>query len=269
MKKLKDLFKSKQSLNLEKLNKWNIALAVIHLVQGVAIIVLSQASLIPITTSYLTIDPMLSQGDSPVLVAATRTITEVNLAYLVAAFFFMSAIAHLVVATVYRKRYEKDLKNGINKVRWIEYGFSASTMMVAIALLSGVFDLSTLILIFVLDFIMNMMGLAMELWNQKSKKTNWFSYVIGCIAGIVPWLVFAIYIIGANVYGDGNIPTFVYWIYASIFIFFNSFAVNMYLQYQKKGKWADYLYGEQVYMILSLVAKSALAWQVFAGTLRP
>jgi len=41
------------------------------------------------------------------------------------------------------------------------------------------------------------------------------------------------------------------------------------LQYKKVGKWQDYLYGERVYIILSLVAKSLLAWQVFAGTLRP
>jgi hypothetical protein len=54
-----------------------------------------------------------------------------------------------------------------------------------------------------------------------------------------------------------------------MFIFFSSFAVNMYLQYKKKGAWANYLYGERAYMILSLVAKTVLAWQVFAGALRP
>jgi len=58
-------------------------------------------------------------------------------------------------------------------------------------------------------------------------------------------------------------------IYASIFAFFNVFAVNMVLQYRRAGRWRDYLYGEHVYMLLSLFAKSALAWQVFAGTLQP
>ena len=77
------------------------------------------------------------------------------------------------------------------------------------------------------------------------------------------------YLWGANYYGEGDIPTFVYYIYASIFVFFSSFAVNMWLQYKRKGRWSEYLYGEKAYMILSLVAKSALAWQVFAGTLRP
>lgn len=220
MKKLRDLLKTKKSANLQNLRTWNFALAAIHFAQGLLVIVLSKASTLPISTTYLTTDPLLSQSGQPVLVPATRNLTDVNLAYLVAAFFFMSAIAHLIVATVYRKKYESDLKHGLNRVRWIEYSLSASTMMIAIALLSGVYDLSTLILIFVLDFIMNMMGLAMELWNQKTKKTSWFSYVIGCVAGIAPWLVFGIYVYGANAFGDGSIPTFVYWIYASIFIFF-------------------------------------------------
>jgi len=181
----------------------------------------------------------------------------------------VSAIAHLIIATVYRPTYETDLKKGINKARWIEYSISASIMMVAIALLSGVYDLSSLLMIFALDAVMNLTGLLMEVHNQTTKKTNWLSYIIGCIAGIVPWIVFVIYVYGAQVYGSGQIPSFVYWIYASMFIFFSSFAVNMYLQYRKTGKWADYLYGERVYMILSLVAKSALAWQVFFGSLRP
>jgi hypothetical protein len=33
------------------------------------------------------------------------------------------------------------------------------------------------------------------------------------------------------------------------------------------GRWRSYLFGERTYFVLSLVAKSALAWQVFAGTL--
>ena len=47
------------------------------------------------------------------------------------------------------------------------------------------------------------------------------------------------------------------------------FAVNMVLQYKKIGKWKNYIYGEYAYIVLSLVAKSLLAWQVFGGTLRP
>jgi hypothetical protein len=50
--------------------------------------------------------------------------------------------------------------------------------------------------------------------------------------------------------------------------FFLLFPLNMFLQYKRVGRWKDYLYGKYVYVVLSIVAKTALAWQVFAGTLR-
>lgn len=266
----KPVVKSKKTRDtFAKLNIFNWVMAVLHALQGVAVIVLSRDALFPITTNFITTDNLASTDGQPVLVSATRNLWDINLAYVVAAFFFMSALAHLYIATVYRKKYELGLKSGINRVRWYEYGISASTMMIAIAMLSGVADLSTLVMIFGATLIMNLCGLIMEVHNQSTVKTNWLSYVVGTIAGLGPWVVIGIYFWGANQLGEGQIPTFVYYIYASIFLFFMSFAVNMYLQYKGKGRWTDYLYGEKVYMILSLVAKSALAWQVFIGTLRP
>src|SRR3990167_10827804 len=253
-------------ITLKSLNEWNVWLAITHGLQAVAVVILSRSVPFPVTTNYLTVDELASKGAGrTVLAPATRHLFDINVAYLVAAFFIMSAAAHLIVAGKYRKTYEKDLKKGINRVRWIEYGISASTMMVAIGLLSGVYDIGTLILFFGLILIMNLLGLAMEIYNQKVRKVNWLSYKIGCLAGLLPWAVVAIYLWHANLYGSGNIPTFVYFIYGSLFVFFSCFAINMYLQYKKYGKWADYLYGERVYMILSLVAKSLLAWQVFFG----
>jgi hypothetical protein len=187
----------------------------------------------------------------------------------VASFLFMSAAAHLIITTVYRRTYLADLKKGINKARWIEYSISASTMMVAIALLSGMSDLASLVMLFTLVAVMNLMGLVMEVVNQGKERPDWLSYIIGCVAGIVPWVAFAIYVGAANSYSVNGVPGFVYGIYASIFIFFNCFAINMWLQYRRIGKWANYLYGEKIYIILSLVAKSALAWQVFGGVFQP
>jgi hypothetical protein len=180
----------------------------------------------------------------------------------------LSAGAHLIIATIYNKKYNDDLSHGINKARWIEYAISASIMMVAIALLVGVYDAMSLVMIFFLTAFMNLMGLVMEIHNQTTKKTNWLSFIIGCIAGAIPWLVIAFYFwMGAD--NGSKAPAFVYWIFVSIFVFFNCFAINMVLQYKKVGSWKNYLFGEHAYIILSLVAKSLLAWQVFAGTLRP
>ena len=85
----------------------------------------------------------------------------------------------------------------------------------------------------------------------------------------MPWLAVALYVIAPESATDVEPPAFVYGIIISLFILFNSFAIVQFLQYKPVGKWSDYLYGERTYITLSLIAKSLLAWQIFAGTLAP
>lgn len=239
-------------------------MAALHFIQGVLIVVLSKNFSLPVKTDHLVFDSRTETLD-----IAQANMFDISVPLLIAVFLFLSAAAHLFIATVYRKTYEADLKKGINKARWFEYSLSASVMIVAISLLVGIYDFSILISVFALTAVMNMTGLIMEVVNQGAKKPSWLSFNVGTFAGVVPWLVIAFYFWASSNYGDAQPPTFVYWIFVSIFVFFSSFALNMWLQYNKIGKWKDYLYGEKGYIVLSLVAKSALAWQVFAGTLRP
>lgn len=253
-----------KKITLIGLNKFNLVMAGLHFVQALAVWFISKDYPITLRTGYLSFNTETRSLEPNI--AETYTF---NFVYLIVAFFLMSSVAHLAIATVYRKKYEKNLKLGINKARWIEYSVSASTMMVAIAILSGVYDLSTLVLMFSLTAGMNLMGLVMEVWNQGSEKINWLSYWIGCFLGIMPWFVYVYYLYASATYGGAKPPTFVYFILGTIFVMFNTFAINMWLQYKKVGRWSNYLYGERMYIILSLVAKSLLAWQVFSGTLRP
>lgn len=250
-------------ITAKSLRKYNIFAGFLHLAQAIAVLVLSKDFLIPISGSFLQFNPA-SQSLEP----TTTILFDISLPWLVAIFFFLSSAAHFSIATFYNHHYVQLLAQGINKARWIEYAISASVMMVAISLLVGVYDFMSLIMIFGFVAIMNLMGLVMEVHNQTTKRTNWLSYWIGCFAGLIPWVVIAFYLwLGAD--QGSKAPDFVYWIFVSIFVFFNCFAINMVLQYKKVGPWKNYLYGELVYIILSLVAKSLLAWQVFAGTLRP
>jgi hypothetical protein len=252
-----------KSISLQNLRSLNIGAGLLHAAQAVAILLLAKDFKLPLTIPYLQLNP-LTKG----LETHTHTLGHMPLAWLIVAFFALSAIAHLVIATIYRRRYETDLAHGINRARWVEYALSASIMMVAIALLVGVYDAASLLMIAALTAGMNLMGLVMEIHNQTTKRTNWLSFWIGTKLGIVPWLVVGAYFLADAAYGSQP-PTFVYWIYVSIFVFFNCFAINMVLQYKRIGPWKEYLFGERVYILLSLVAKSLLAWQVFAGTLRP
>jgi TctA family transporter len=89
------------------------------------------------------------------------------------------------------------------------------------------------------------------------------------MAGIVPWIIIVLWVIAPGSTSSNETPGFVYGIIISLFIFFNIFALVQFLQYKPVGKWSNYLRGERAYIILSLVAKSLLAWQVFSGTLVP
>jgi hypothetical protein len=110
---------------------------------------------------------------------------------------------------------------------------------------------------------MILFGWLMETTNRAGGGVDWAPFVFGSLAGAVPWIGIAIYLVGAG----SDVPNFVYGIFVTIFVAFNCFAVNQWLQYRGRGRWADYLFGERVYIVLSLVAKSLLAWQIFANTL--
>jgi hypothetical protein len=251
------------------LHRWNVVLAALHAVQGLAILAISFAKspvvTAPVVSSYLTFDPATST-----LVPAQRALFDLPIGPAVALFFFLSAVAHFSLAFPARRWYERSLARGQNPARWIEYALSSSVMIVVIATLSGIQEVGTLVAIFGVNAAMNLFGWSMEAANEGRTRTQWLHFVFGCIAGVVPWLVISIALAtAATAPGAAPIPGFVIAIFVSLFVFFNVFAINMVLQYRKVGRWADYLYGERAYMLLSLVAKTLLAWQVFAGTLRP
>jgi hypothetical protein len=138
-------------------------------------------------------------------------------------------------------------------------------MIVLIAQICGISDIAALLAIFGINACMILFGALQEKYEEPGKG-KWLPFWFGCFAGIIPWIGIAIYVWapGLNV----SPPGFVYGIIASLFVFFNCFAVNMVLQYKKVGPWRDYLFGEKVYIILSLTAKALLAWQVFFPVLR-
>ena len=255
----------KHEIQHTRLRSYNLLMGCLHLVQAIALLLLSNNFSLPITTSFLSFLPE-TQSLGPL----TRTLINLPFGPMVALFLFLSAVAHLTVASpgVFGW-YERNLRKGINYARWFEYAFSASLMIVLIGMLCGLYDIAALIMAFALTAVMNLCGLIMEMHNQLTKKTNWTSYIVGCIAGIAPWVAIAIYFFGSLATAEGGVPTFVYFILPTLFVFFFSFALNMLLQYRQVGPWRDYVFGERMYVLLSLVAKSALAWQVFAGTLRP
>lgn len=248
------------------LRAWNVGVGSLHLIQGVVILAISAAFAIPVVATVQTGPP----GGAGSL-DQTTTFFEFSFPIAIALFLFLAAADHLLMAAPGIHRwYEANLRRGINVARWVEYSVSASLMILLIGLLTGINNLYAMIAIFGVNASMILFGLVMEQVNTDRTRVNWWPFIFGCIAGIVPWIIITTSLIVSSVddRGDGDgVPFFVYVIFVTLFLLFNCFALNQWLQYRGKGKFTDYLYGEKVYLVLSLVAKTALAWQIYFGTL--
>jgi hypothetical protein len=252
---------NQEERKFSRLRTFNIIAGLFLLIQAIAIVFLSNSFKLPINTYYVQFN-----ATTQLLLPVENTIYQLQVGLLVALFLLISTIDHLLMASFANRWYVNNLKKHINYARWYDYALSSSVMIVAIAMLSGVYDIAALIPLFAINATMNLFGLMMELHNQKTEKTNWTAFIFGSFAGMVPWIVIFMYFIGAT--QGSTVPTFIYYILGSLTFFFLLFPLNMFLQYKKVSKWKDYLYGEYGYIVLSIVAKTALAWQVFAGTLR-
>ena len=239
--------------------RWlNVAACAFLAAEGAYMLAASNQLALPVTASYLRDDPVrATQSTLPASVLSLR------IGPAVAVFLLLAALDHgLVAAPGLHRRYERWLDRGTNYARWIEYSVSASIMIVLIGLFVGIRDLAAVAALFVANTAMILFGLLMER-QQTPGRADWSAFWFGSIVGLVPWAVIAVYVAQPP-----TVPGFVYAITVVQFVLFASFATNMALQYARIGWWRDYLHGEVAYIVLSLTAKSLLAWLIFANVLR-
>ncbi|MEN9679743.1 MAG: hypothetical protein RLZ57_872 [Actinomycetota bacterium] len=240
------------------LKRYNLIAGIFHAVQAIAILVLANGFKLPVHINYLAGPPVPDTDFEKV------QLFSLPIGVGVAAFSIMSALAHFYVSGPGFSKYINGLKRKQNIYRWIEYSFSSTLMIILISMLNAVWDITALIAIAGVNVSMILFGWLQEKYEepgQGSLLPFWF----GCIAGITPWI--AMFWLLFSPGSTQNAPGFVYGIVFSLFALFNSFALVQWLQYKEVGKWKDYLAGEKTYITLSFVAKSLLAWQIFAGTL--
>jgi hypothetical protein len=239
------------------LRRWNIGLGLVHAAQAIAVLALATAFTLPVTATFM-------EGPPGTVGSRPTTLFEVSVAAGVAIFLLLSAAFHwLVAAPGVFERYRAGLAAEHNYFRWAEYSLSSSVMIVLIAMLTGISDIAALIAIFAVNAAMIFFGAVQE--RYEGPGGSLWPFWLGCVVGIAPWLAIGVYLWSPG--SAAEPPAFVYAIFVSLFVFFDIFAVNMWLQYRRVGRWTSYVFGERAYFVLSLVAKSALAWQVFAGTL--
>jgi hypothetical protein len=244
-----------------RLRVFNAVLAVLHAGQAAVVLALSTDFSVRIVETF-------PEGPPGTATPAPERWLDVALGPAVAVFLLLAAIDHaLVAAPGVHRRYEDLLRRGRNPFRWAEYSLSATVMVLLIALVSGVTDVTALVGIAGANIAMILFGLRMERVNDQAHgRVDWEPFAFGCIVGVMPWVAILIAVGGAQAAGSG-VPGFVWGIIVSLFVLFFSFAVVQFLQYKRVGRFRDYISGEWAYLVLSLVAKSALAWQIFANVL--
>ena len=241
---------------LASLRRWNIGLTVLHTVQAVLVLLLAGDFAISVVETF----PEGPPGTTP---PAGEALFDVRIGWAVAAFLLLAAVDHGLTATLARVLYERDLRAGINRFRWVEYSLSATLMILLIASYNGITEISAVIAIAGANVAMILFGWVQEAVNPPGEPVRtMLPFWAGTVVGLAPWVAIVVSTAGAP-----EVPGFVYGIVVSLFVFFSSFGLNQWLQYRGVGPWASYGFGEKAYLVLSLVAKSALAWQIFGGSL--
>lgn len=248
---------------LQRLRIQNVAMGVLHLVQAVAVFVLNETGFtLPIAGTYL-------QGP-PGTPAGLIEVFSFDVGLWVFLFLAISSLAHFTIASPwYFPRYAADLRRGKNTARWVEYSVSSTIMVILIAAVTGVVDIAAFIAIAGANIAMIAFGDLQERYLRPGGSL--LPFWLGTGVGLAPWIAIVVYVLRI---GDPDrdlslVPGFVWVIVFALFAFYFSFGLNQWLQFKRIGKWANYFRGETTYVVLSLVAKSLLAWLVFANTLIP
>jgi hypothetical protein len=247
-------------INPQSIRRYNLIAGFVHLAQMAVVLILANDFSLPIVARYMA-GPPGSTFAEPI------TLLDTPVGITVAIFLGLSAFFHFLVSSPqFFARYTAGLQKHRNYFRWVEYSISSSVMIILIAQICGISDVAAIIALFGVNASMILFGWLQEKYEEPGNG-GWLPFIFGCIAGATPWIALTFYVFAIGGPGDTKAPAFVYGIVFSLFVLFNIFALVQFLQYKKIGKWSDYLRGEKTYITLSLIAKSALAWQIFASTL--
>lgn len=252
----------------------NYVAAMAHLVQCILTIFPEQSAYVPIQETYIdwrdggcTSNATATINDFALV--PTRIVThEISLKWLIVAFHGLSFVFELFATDPFfgcsraslfakwRRNYIKRVESGTNYIRFVEYSASASVMLIAIALTSGIWDSYALIGIGFLTFAtMVFGGIAEQLFSDnivkmerapdtkenkimstdypitfKLRKLAWYSHFAGWFTMLAAYGIILRTFIFANMHSQRSAPEFVWAIVFGIFALYNVFGVVQFVQ---------------------------------------
>ncbi len=197
--------KANKALTLEKLYKFNLFAAASNLIFAVVSVIFVSSQTVDFTWAYATQDTLAGSTLGP----AYRTFMTVEIRYLLAAVFILSAIFSLLLATKLRKNYEASVKNAASGWRWLFSGITLALTLEIATLLAGIGDMMTLKLVAGLILTTSLLAFMSELANKGTKK-QYRAFAISVFTGVIAWFPLAGSLLGTTLYGISNFEWYVY-----------------------------------------------------------
>lgn len=242
-------------ITLEKLKNFNVFAAVSNTIFAVLSVMFVSSASISVLWTHATRDEFASTTET-ILGAAYTIVGNVEIKYLLATIFGLSAIFSLLLATKLRSKYEAQVKNSVSTLRWIFMGITLGLLLMLVTKLSLIQDIVTHGTIVALVITTAVLGVIVEQQN-KVKKGNYFAFNLSLFTGVVAWLPFAVSLIATGLFGMGRFGWYVYVLGALVLTGFTMIAANQH-RFIKNGTSAKgFLQLEGRYLSIDFMLKLA------------
>lgn len=255
--------------------RWNAALCVFH--TGLAILTLAVGKWdlradVYRTTLDVRYENQTERSGAWELVPVLVSGGDFNATWLTASFFMLSAVFHLLNATCARDYYLSQLRQCYTPLRWIEYFFSASVMIILISYFLGVRDRVTLVSNAVLVAVTMTFGYWTEREARPASPDAWtqplsvrlFPWVLGHVPQSAAWAVI-IHQFYTGFDATDDVPWFVHLILWGELALFFSFGIAALVSQLNPPRF--FYQGEVLFQMLSLVSKGLLGGLLITNVL--
>lgn len=259
-----------------RLRFYNVSMAIFHTIFAVLALVLGKHDLSLSLWEYRMGLNNNTEIDSFLAPTFRESALSIPLTFTTAFFFILSAFFHFGNGFLWNGCYNRCLSMKMVPSRWIEYFFSATTMIITIAYPAGIVQFTELFCIGALIATTMIFGHLTEVISRPSPDSDtWLlplsarlaPHILGYIPQLAAWFVILFTFYSSTSGGDGEEgpPDFVFaLVWLQVFLFFAFGFVQLVVLCRAPSK---YIQGEYVYQTLSLLAKGMLGIMLLVNVL--
>lgn len=221
-----------------------------------------KATTVQVFLGHLTKNELASTA-STVLVAAAQPLCEVGIKWTLVGLLVISAVLVVLRATVWSAKENSGIKNGVQPMRWVDFGLTAAVAFQVTALVGGIQDFVALKLGAFVVVLLAYFAWQYERENAATGKPAKASLWGAKLSGLVVSLMLVATLAGTVVYGHVRSPWYAYAL-AAVFVAWLGATLYKLARTTKIGK-HDYPSFDKSYDTISLIAKVVFAVVLIVG----